>query len=175
MKKLVILLSVCAFISASAMAQTTKVVSLPQFISSSLVVFGKYINWPLNHKNEEFVITVVGDISVYKELTKLSQGIKMGAQNISVRHVSKVTEITGFSHIIYMSESSSGSISKVVEKIGADNTLLVTSRNGLLSSGAGINFIEVDGLMKFEISKNNLNKRNLEVHSWLEKMSTRQG
>jgi hypothetical protein len=156
------------------MAQS-KVVSLPQFISSSLVVFGKYINWPLNHKNENFVITVVGDVAVYKELTRLSQDMKMGAQNISVRHVSKVSEITGFSHIIYLSDASSGSFSKVIEKIGADNTLLVTSRDGLLSSGSGINFIEVDGLMRFEISKSNINKRNLEVHSWLEKMSTRQG
>ncbi|NJO68150.1 MAG: YfiR family protein [Bacteroidetes bacterium] len=53
--------------------------------------------------------------------------------------------------------------------------MIVTSSEGLLTYGAGINFIPVDGLMKFEISKGNISKRNLEIHSWLEKMAAKQG
>lgn len=171
MKKITLILFVWVFISISTFAQNVKIVSLPQFISSSLVVFGKYVEWPINHKNEDFVITVIGDMPVYKELNTMSQNVRIGAQKVTVRYVSKVSELAGFSHIIYLSEGYSGFFNKVVDKVGAENTLLVTYRNGLLSSGSGINFIEVDGRMKYEISKSNINKRNLLVHSFLEKMS----
>lgn len=171
MKKIAFILAVLAVLSANVVSQTVKIVSLPQFISSSLVVFGKYVEWPINHKNEDFVITVIGDMPVYKELSTMAQNVRVGAQKVTVRYVGKVNELTGFSHIIYLSEGYSGYFSKVLEKVGAENTLLVTFRNGLLSSGSGINFIEVDGRMKYEISKSNINKRNLIVHSFLEKMS----
>ena len=171
MRKLMIALYVSAFLSMPLLSQTVKVVSFPQFASSSLVVFSKYVNWPINHKNGDFIISIVGDMAVYKELSTLSHDMKVGAQNIIVRYYGKATEVNGFSHIIFLSENSSFSFRKLVEKIGTDNTLLVTSSEGLLASGSGINFIPIDGYMKFEISRSNIQKRNLEVHSWLEKMA----
>lgn len=172
MKKLFFAVLLVTF-SISLFSQSVKVVSFPQFASSSLIVFSKYINWPINHKNGDFIISVIGDNAVYKELSTLSQGMKVGAQNIVVRNFAKASEIPDYSHIIFLGESSSGGFRKLIEKIGTANTLLVTSSEGLLNSGAGINFIPVNGFMKFEISKSNINKRNLEVHSWLEKMATR--
>jgi hypothetical protein len=173
MKRLFTVSLVWFFLGISLIAQSVKVVSFPQFVSNSLVVFSKYVNWPINHKNGDFVITIIGDQSVYKELSNTSQNMTVGAQNITVRYFSKISELEGFSHIVFLSENSSGNFRKLLEKIGADNTLLVTSSDGLLLSGAGINFIPIDGLMKFEVSKNNINKRNLQIHSWLEKMSAK--
>jgi hypothetical protein len=171
MRKLLMILCFWVVISAPVISQTVKVVSLPQFVSNSLVVFSKYVNWPLNHKNGDFIITVIGDNEVYKELTGISQGMTVGAQKISVRFYNKVSEVEGFSHIIFLSSNIGGSFRKLTEKISTANTLLVTSSEGLLVSGSGINFIPFDGYMKFELSKNNIQKRNLEIHSWLEKMA----
>ncbi len=171
MKRLITILFVWFLLSIPSIAQSVKVVSFPQFVSNSLVVFSKYVNWPINHKSGDFVITIIGDQAVYKELTNTSQSLTVGAQKIIVRYCSKVTEVDGFSHIIFLSENSSSSFRKLLEKIGTDNTLLVTSSEGLLGSGSEINFVPVDGYMKFELSKNNINKRNLEIHSWLEKMA----
>jgi len=174
MKKIWIIGCVWVFISIPLIAQTVKVVSFPQFASNSLVVFSKYVNWPINHKNGDFIITIIGDKEVYTELTRLSADMKVGTQGILVRYYNKASEIDGFSHIIYVSESSGYSFKRILEKIGTDNTLLVTVNDGMLSSGSGINLIPVDGFMKFEISKNNIQKRNLQVHSWLEKMADKE-
>lgn len=173
MKKLILMLCLVGMFLLPSFSQSQKVVSFPQFVSNSLVVFSKYVNWPLNHKNGDFIITVIGDNSVYRELTGIAQNLTVGAQKIIVRHYEKVAELDGYSHIIYLSENHSGNFRKMVEKIGTDNTLIVTSSDGLLVSGAGINFIPVDGFMKFELSKSNINKRNLEIHSWLEKMAVK--
>lgn len=173
MKKIVGILLVWAVISTSLFSQTQKVVSYPKFVSNSLIVFSKYVNWPLNHKSGDFIITIVGNQEVFKELTNSVSNMTIGAQNIVVKYCAKASELNGFSHVVFLDEKSGLNIKKAIDIIGAENTLLVTSNDGLLSSGSGINFVEVDGFMKFEISKTNIQKRNLEIHSWLEKMATK--
>jgi hypothetical protein len=166
---------VVSFFCLTTNAQEKKIVSLPQFISKSIMVFSKYVNWPMNCKNGEFKIAVIGDKAVFNELSNSVQGIAVGTQNIHVYYFNKVEDMNGFNHIIFLSETSSWSIKKLNDKIGADNTLIVSSSEGLIQKGAAINFKSVDGLMKFEMSKANIHKRNLEVHSWLEKMAVSEG
>lgn len=156
-------------------AQESKIVSLPKFISKSIQVFTKYVNWPMNCKSGDFKIAIIGDKAVYNELSSSIVGTTVGAQNVVVNYYAKVDEIQGFNHMIFISESNSGALHKLIGKIGTDNTLVVSAKEGLIQSGSGINFVPVDGLMKFEISKANINRRNLEVHSWLEKMGIKEG
>jgi hypothetical protein len=173
MKRIVFILLAWSVISTSLFAQTQKIVSYPKFISNSLIIFSKYVNWPQNHKSGDFIITIVGNQEIFNELTANVSNMTVGAQSVVVKYCKRASDLSGYSHIVFLAENNSVYIRKAVEMIGAENTLLVTSDDGLLSSGSGINFVEVDGLMKFEISKSNIQKRNLEIHSWLEKMATK--
>ncbi|NJO68151.1 MAG: YfiR family protein [Bacteroidetes bacterium] len=84
----------------------------PSFVSNSLLVFSKYVNWPLNHKNGDFIITIIGNPDVYKELSSNIHTMKVGSQNIIVRYYNKVNEVQDFSHILFLSENNSSTIKK---------------------------------------------------------------
>lgn len=162
-------------VSFNISAQEVKVVSMEQFVSKSLVVFSKYINWPLNCKNGDFKIAIIGDKAVYNELTKLSSGLTVGSQSVSVVYCQTLNELNGFYHMVYLGANRGNVIKKLIDKVGANNTLVITNDDGMINYGSGINFIPVDGLMKFELSKTNIGKHNLQVHSWLEKMAVNNG
>lgn len=156
---------------SSAIAQEVKVVSLPKYLASCLYSFSRYVNWPFDYKVGDFVIAVVGDKNVYAELQTLVTGKTVGIQNMVVKFYKTTDEISGYHHIVYLSDNQSGSLSKLVSKLGGKGTLMVTEREGMLNSGAAIDFTEIDGMMKFEMSKGNFDKYGLQVSSFLEKMA----
>ena len=159
------------FISSSVNAQEAKVVSMPKYLASCLYSFSRYVNWPFDYKVGDFVIAVVGDKSVFNELQTMVNGKAVGVQPMVVKYYKSSDEVAGFNHIIYLSESQSGSISKLVAKTAGKGTLMVAEKENMLKSGAAIDFINVDGLMKFEMSKGNFDKYGLQVSSLLEKMA----
>lgn len=158
-------------IAFSTFAQDVKVVSMPKYLASCLYSFSRYVNWPFDYKVGDFVIAVVGDKSVFNELQTMVTGKTVGIQNMVVKFYKSADEINGYHHIIYLSEDQSSSLAKVVAKTGGKGTLMVTEREGMLKSGAAIDFTSVDGLMKFEMSKGNFDKYGLQVSSFLEKMA----
>jgi hypothetical protein len=155
----------------SSMAQEVKVVSMPKYLASCLYSFSRYVNWPFDYKVGDFVIAVVGDKSVYTELQTMTVGKTVGIQNMVVKYYKSADEINSYHHIVYLSEDQSGALSKIVAKTGGKGTLMVTEKEGMLKSGAAIDFTSVDGLMKFEMSKGNFDKYGLQVSSFLEKMA----
>jgi len=158
-------------INSSALAQEVKVVSMPKYLASCLYSFSRYVNWPFDYKLGDFIIAVVGDKSVYTELQAMVAGKTVGIQNMVVKYYKSADEVSGYHHIVYLSDSQSGALAKVVSKLGGKGTLMVSEREGMLNSGAAIDFTEVDGLMKFEMSKGNFDKYGLQVSSFLEKMA----
>ena len=155
----------------SSIAQEVKIVSMPKYLASCLYSFSRYVNWPFDYKAGDFVIAVVGDKSVYTELETMVAGKTVGAQNMVVKFYKTANDIAGFNHIIYFSECQSSFLPKIVSKTGGKGTLMVTEKEGMLNSGAAIDFTNVDGLMKFEMSKINFDKYGLQVSSFLEKMA----
>ena len=155
----------------AANAQEVKVVSLPKYLASCLYSFSRYVNWPFDYKVGDFIIAVVGDKSVYTELQAMVAGKSVGIQPMVVKFYNSADEVNGYHHIVYLSEEQSGSLSKVVSKLGGKGTLMVTEKEGMLKFGAAIDFTSVDGLMKFEMSKGNFDKYGLQVSSFLEKMA----
>ena len=170
-RNLVLALFVGLLFTTSLNAQEVKVVSMPKYLASCLYSFSRYVNWPFDYKIGDFVIAVVGDKSVYTELQAMVNGKAVGVQPMVVKYYKSADEVTGYQHIIYLSESQSGNISKLVTRTASKGTLMVTEKEGMLKSGAAIDFVNVDGLMKFEMSKGNFDKYGLQVSSLLEKMA----
>ncbi len=152
-------------------AQEVKVVSMNKYISSCLYNFSKYINWPAEQKTGDFIITIVGSKDLCSEMTKLTQNMMVGLQPIQVKYCSSASEISGYQHIVFLSSWQSSKISLVLQKTAESNTLVVTETEGMIDKGAMINFIPVDGTMKFEIHKESLVKRNLTASSVLNRMA----
>jgi len=152
-------------------AQEAKVVSMTKYLSNCLYNFSRNINWPAENKSGDFVITIVGDKELFTEMSKLTQNMKVGMQPIIVKFYGSVNELSGYQQIVFVDNWQSNKINTLVQKTTGSNTLIVSETEGLIDRGSMINFIPVNGVMKFEMNKENLRKNNLMASSVLEKMA----
>ncbi len=133
--------------------------------------FTKYIEWPENYREGNFVIGFIGNNSaILNELSKMSSTKKVGNQNIEIRNISSVDDNTKFNIIFILSDNSS-QLSEVISKIKGKSTLLVTEKDGLAKQGSGINFVVIDNKQKIELNKTNIEKYKLKIASTLEAMA----
>jgi hypothetical protein len=133
--------------------------------------FTKYIYWPEEKMQGDFLIGVFGSSPVFEELELMASLKKAGnEQDILVRDIS-VTDSLGDFHIVYISSSKSRQIKIIEDQIGKRPVLLVAEREGLASRGATISFlITEDGGLKFEVNVAKLEKQQMRISDELLKI-----
>ncbi|MCW3104506.1 MAG: hypothetical protein JWO09_2946 [Bacteroidetes bacterium] len=129
--------------------------------------FIKYIEWPQSSKTGEFVIAVIGDSPITKELRTLAASKKANGQTIVIRNIVSLSEV-GTAQILYISSGKSNMIKEALEKTKNLPTLVIGEREGLVKKGAGINFVTLDDdTLKFELNKKAIEEHNLHISSTL--------
>jgi hypothetical protein len=129
--------------------------------------FIKYIEWPENKSQGDFVIAVLGDSPVVKELEKLAATKKAKGRNIVIKKFSSPEQITDC-HLIYVTASKSGSIKALKDLVKNKATLIVGEREGLARKGAALSFVTLDDdVLKFDINKSEIEQHNLKIPSTL--------
>ena len=127
--------------------------------------FTKYIEWPDNYKQGNFVIGVMGNnLSLINELNKMAASKTVGAQKLEIKNITSADAVC---HIIYLLSTNSAQLAEVVDKIKNKSTLIITDRAGLATKGAGINFVIQENKQKIELNKSNIEKYKLKVASSL--------
>lgn len=127
--------------------------------------FTKYIEWPDNYKQGNFVIGVMGNnLSLINELNKMAASKTVGAQKLEIKNITSADAVC---HIIYLLSTNSTQLAEVVDKIKNKSTLIITDRAGLATKGAGINFVIQENKQKIELNKSNIEKYKLKVASSL--------
>jgi hypothetical protein len=125
--------------------------------------FTKYIEWPTSSTDMVFTIAVFGDSPIFTELESISKIKKVGKASIIVKKVYNVSEI-GNSHIVYLPLTKKGSLPSLASAL-ADKPILIISDDA--KGDFGINFIEVNQKIAFQISKTHFETRKLMVNSAL--------
>ncbi len=132
--------------------------------------FTKYFNWK-NDGNAEFVIGVLGNTSLKSELEKRFETKPfINDKRVVVKEFKSVDNISGCQMLI-VPALQSGKFEDVLAKVNGKNTLLITDKDGLGKKGSAVNFIKVDGKLRFELNKNALQKNNILASSEIEKLS----
>jgi len=163
MKRLVLILIAIVSVGLNtAVAQDAKYKAL--FIYN----FTKQIEWPASEKTGDFVICVVNHNELFTQLSTIVTGKKVGNQNIVVKKLKGVDEITKC-HILFLasSASSASNMASVVDKLGSSASLILTERQGALKNGSCINFLIRDEKLKFEMNNEVIATRKLQVSSSL--------
>ncbi len=172
MKKSIVFLSLFSILSLNAMDAGEKVDHLARF----LVSMTRYIQWPGNMKTGNFKIGVVGDFNLYKKLCEETMGTGIQQRNVDVVNLFKIenANIADF-HILILSEalSTRENIAKAKTQIGSKATLLVTEGSNALNYGSGVNFIEVNNKIGFELKKQNISKQGIHISSQIESFAVR--
>ena len=121
--------------------------------------FIRYIGWPEDAKQGDFVIGVVKSPKIADWLTKQSGGKKFGYQSVVIKQFKSVEEVTDC-QVLYVSSGVNFSrhAESLLSKLGK-SSLLITETEGATKRGSVINFVVRENNLKFEI--HNLNAQNL--------------
>lgn len=170
MRKLVIILSVL-FVVSTAMETNMKSYYADGSYDTNAKMkalyvynFTKYIDWPESYKQGNFVIALLGNTSIKSELDKVAATRKAVNQTIEIKEYASISEI-GNCHMLYVSKEKSADFNAAIQKTKGKSTLVITEENGYAKQGAGISFVIVDSRQKFELSKNNIQQRDMKVSS----------
>ncbi len=156
--RIVIILNMIIW-SHYSMAQITNYKAYSIFIYS----FSKYINWPPELNEGDFVITVIGKSKVTDELILMAEKKNVGGRKIVVKQVENAAQMD-FSHIVFLPEGKSTAIEEVTAKIGNKPMLIVSERDGLIRKGACISFIVLeDNSLRFEVDEDTLHTHQLKA------------
>lgn len=128
--------------------------------------FTKYISWPAELSQGDFLIGVFGSSEMSKELNIVAEKRKVGIRRIKVLYFPSVSSLQKC-HIVYVPKDKKAELNKVIEKYKLQAVVVITDIPGAIQKGAAINFIFVGGKQKFEIRKGNVEKNGLKVNSQL--------
>jgi hypothetical protein len=127
--------------------------------------FTKYLEWPDQKKQGDFVIGVFGNSPIIDELNVIAQKRKVGAQQIKVEKISTLEEIQKC-HIVYFPDSRSAKFTELKSNFGAKGIVFITDKPGL-GKDSGINYVSVNGKQNFEVNKGNLEGQGIKINSAL--------
>jgi hypothetical protein len=144
-----------------------------KYIGLFIYNFTKYFDWPEGAKTGDFIIEIIGHESVGSELNKLTTGKKLGSQNIVVKNIGKVEEMSGHAHIVFVGHWQSRFISDVLPKIQNKHVLLISEMEGMLDKGSAINFIIREGTIKFELDISNVTTYRLKADQRIRELAYR--
>lgn len=136
------------------------------YISMYLLNFTRYIEWPEEKRTGNFVIEVLGHVSVYERLKEESRGKMAGSQPIEVRNYMDAEDI-GDPHIMFVGHWQSRQMADVMDKLSGQPALIVAESEGMLEQGAAINFVIRDGKIQYEYKRENALDMGLSVSSRL--------
>jgi hypothetical protein len=127
----------------------------------------KYVMWPVEPSQNGFTIGLYGEYPEFlSELNKLAAEKKHGNQPYIIIQYKNISDIKPC-HVLYLTPESDGEISKVMERIKGQNTLLVTDKEGMTKKGACINFFYEDNKQRFEVSNENVKLQGLKISTQL--------
>ncbi len=127
--------------------------------------FMNSIGWPNELPTDTFLIGILGNSPVYKELMEQPK-----KKNVVIKKFVNVKEVKEC-EIIFISFNKSVLLPEVLKQVGNRNTLIITEKEGMIQQGSGINFVVRDEKMRFELKKANLQKQKLQVSKQLEKLA----
>lgn len=163
-KQLLFLLVILFFGASSSQAQVHRYHSL------FLYNFTKYIQWPANYQQGDFVIGVLGDSPIQEHLENIADNKTAGSQKFVIKKFDSPEQVTQC-HMLYLPDSESKHIDDLKAKLQGKSTLIITERNGMAEKGSNINFILVDGKVKFEMNKKETDDANLKVSTELSRLA----
>jgi hypothetical protein len=159
-----------AVMLASSFVNAQDARPLHEVYSMMVFNFVKYVQWPTNEGNKEFVIGVVGNDNIYNTLSSWYAGKPKGTQTYVIKKFKSAADMTDC-QVVFIDRSKSNEFDAINEKVKGKGTLVVTDRNGLGAKGSCINFKTVDEKLKFEMNQSAIAASNLKVSSTLSSMA----
>jgi len=134
-----------------------------------LFKFGSYVEWPAGTfatANSPLTIGVIDADELAGELTSIVAGRDVGGRPVVVRRLHEGDPVAGL-NILFVGKASNGKLANLLAPVKGRATLSVTEADGALALGSTINFVVVDGKIRFDVALQPAAAANLRISSRL--------
>jgi hypothetical protein len=139
----------------SAGAQTEERSALEHRIKAAyLYKFADYVEWPdsaFPRPDTDFIIAVAGSDPVASELAALVPGRRVQGRPIAVRRVQGTDSLAGV-HMLFIGRGEGPRAAALIRAAQQRSILVVTETEGHPPPGSAINFVIVEGRVRFDCS-----------------------
>lgn len=140
----------------AAYAQTgDKAEALEQQVKAAyLYKFCSYVEWPPNAfaaADSPIKIGVLGADALADELAQTVVGRTVNGRTVTVRKLHRDDPISGI-NVLFIGRASGSRLAEILAAAKGQPTLTVTESEGALATGSIINFVLVDGKVRFEVA-----------------------
>lgn len=140
-----------------------------QYKGAFIYQFARIFEWSALQGNV-FTIAVYGDSDITPILNQIAKSKKLGNRSIVVKKANDPGDLANC-QIVFVPTGNVGSVSKIQSAVKGKNVLVVTEAINTEKSGSGINFIEVDEKILFEINRNNITSSGLQLPLSLQRLA----
>ncbi|MDO8589259.1 MAG: YfiR family protein [Armatimonadota bacterium] len=163
----------CAFANTRRHCAEAAAVGEYQIKAVFLYNFAKFVEWPSSafaDANSPIVIAVLGEDPFGSSLEQVVKGKTVGGRRFSIKRFEKIRDLEPC-HILFISSSESGHLSKALDSIKGPNVLTVSEIERFAQRGGIIGFVVTDNKVGFEINLDAAKKVNLKLSSKLLKVA----
>ncbi len=133
----------------------------------------KLVEWKdTEMRDGNFIIGLIGGANLYQELIKQYATRTIGKQPIEVRKLPRTAEVERC-HILFVGRSDLNLLPEIYKRMQGQPTMVVTEYTGAMDDGAVVNFVQVNNLLKYELSLVNAQKHGLVVGATLKNLAHR--
>lgn len=166
MKK-VILALILLWIATATFAQEK---SSHEVYSLMVFNFSRYVEWPDQAEEGDFIIGVIGDDQVFNTLKQWYDGKPKGTKKYIIKKLTSPAECSAC-QVVYVAARESKAFDYIRKASAGKPILTITDSNGLGHKGSCINFKTVDGKLRFELNEAIVRQAGLKVSSSLVRMA----
>lgn len=143
--------------------------SQEKIYSALMVNFARGIQWPDAATSGNFVIGVFEYPPLAAELNATTASVKIGNRNILVKEFGRPEEIGGC-HMLFIPAYKAKTLPDVLDKIGTRSTLIITNKMDYARKGSGVNFLLIDGKLRYEINCRSIESRGMKISANVKRM-----
>jgi hypothetical protein len=125
-----------------------------QVKAAYLYKFGSYVEWPqgaFEQGDSPVQIGIVGDGMLADDLARLVAGRSLQGRKILVRKMQPDESLTRL-NILFIGHSAAGQMPAILSALKGAPVLIVTESEHALAMGSMINFVTVNGKVRFEVA-----------------------
>lgn len=167
MKKLVTILIGLIITGLSIQANS----DLPKSQALFIYNFLRYIEWPDDNVNNEYVIGVMGKPDVYKSLQEVTANRNVGGKKIKIVSCNTIQELLKC-QIVFIPQEKNNYLSEINKKTQGTSCLTVYENLGKQASLASIDLINIEGKLSYKINHEIAKKQKVVISNVLINMAT---
>jgi hypothetical protein len=129
-----------------------------------------FVEWPAQafaSASSPIVVGVAGAPAVLEELARIAKGRLVVGRSVEALAIDVAADVPRALHVLFIGPEAARSARSLVEAARARHALVVTDLPDGLAAGAAVQFVQVEGRLRFEISLAGARKCELKLSSQL--------